>query len=248
MPNFDTEKYLKEIPKNSRPNHIGIIMDGNSRWAKQKKLPKIKGHQAGGKAVEKVIDACLLFEIPVLTLYAFSTENWQRPENEVKYLMQLLQKYSKEYLPTIQKKEVCFKVLGDLSAIKPTLRANLLDIMEKTKHKKKMTLCLAINYGGRDEIIRASKQIAKDFTAKKLNLNNLDEKKFSSYLDTANLAETDLIIRTSGEQRISNFLLWQSAYAEFHFTKTLWPDFKLRDLYLALLSFAQRKRTKGIRK
>ena len=210
-------------------------------------LPLHQGHRAGGQAVEKIIDACILFEIPVLTLYAFSTENWNRPKSEVKNLMQILREYIEKHAHKLIEKDIKFRTLGNISVLDADIHKNLSIIEKKSKNKKKMTLCLAINYGGRDEIVRATKKILQDFKLEKITPTQITENKLASYLDTHQLPEVDLIIRTGNKQRISNFLLWQSAYAEFYFTKTLWPNFDLKQMHIALLDFAERDRTKGQR-
>ena len=238
---------VQSVPKENRPCHIGVIMDGNGRWAEKKKLPQGQGHRAGGQAIEKIIDACLLFEIPVLTLYAFSTENWNRPQSEVTNLMQILREYIEKHASKVIEKDIRFRTLGDISVLDADIYKNLSIIEKKSKNKKKMTLCLAINYGGRDEIVRATKKILQDFKLGKIDTDKITESKLSCYLDTRSLPEVDLIIRTGDRYRISNFLLWQSAYAEFYFTKTLWPNFDFKEFHNALLDFSQRKRTKGKR-
>lgn len=238
---------FSKIPKNKLPKHIGIIMDGNSRWATQKGISRIEGHKSGSESAKNLLDNCLLFKIPVVTLYTFSTENWQRSPEEVNAIMQLLLEMSEKYSDDIQKKNVHFKVIGDSARLDSKIRKNLLKIEEKTKGNTKMTLCMAINYGSRNEIIRATQKIMKDFYDKKIKIEQVDERFFTKYLDTADLPDVDLIVRTSGEQRISNFLLWQSAYAELYFTNTFWPDFSLLDLYQSIVFFSSRKRSKGKR-
>ena len=237
-----TEKLLEKLSKSlpqSLPHHIGIIMDGNTRWARKNNLSKEEGYQAGAKALEKIISACLFFKINTLTLYTFSTENRKRYKEEVDFLMGLLKKYTEKYLPTIKKKDARFYLLGNASFIHKDTRLKLLKIIEDTKKNTAFNLCLAINYGSRDEIVRAVNYLLAN------KIKKVSEKSFSSYLDTAGLSDVDLIIRTSGEQRISNFLLWQSAYAEFYFCPTLWPDFDEKKLVDALISFSKRNRTKG---
>ncbi len=239
------ECFARVLSKEIIPQHIGIIMDGNTRWATKNNLSRQDGHKAGGKALERIINACLYFKISTLTLYVFSTENWQREKKEVDDLMELLQEYSKKYLPSIEKKDICFRFLGDFTLINKDIRENLQKTINNTKQKTGMTLCMAINYGGRDEIVRATEKIVQDNLKNKIKKTKITKKEFANYLDTAGLADVDLIIRTSGEQRISNFLLWQSAYAEFYFCKTLWPDFDEWEFFLALMDFARRNRTKG---
>ena len=187
---------VQSVPKENRPCHIGVIMDGNGRWAEKKKLPQGQGHRAGGQAIEKIIDACLLFEIPVLTLYAFSTENWNRPQSEVTNLMQILREYIEKHASKVIEKDIRFRTLGDISVLDADIYKNLSIIEKKSKNKKKMTLCLAINYGGRDEIVRATKKILQDFKLGKITSTQITESKLANYLDTYQLPEVDLIIRT----------------------------------------------------
>jgi undecaprenyl diphosphate synthase len=233
------ENFKKELVGKTLPQHIGIIMDGNTRWANKNNLAKEEGYKTGAKALEKIINSCLCFQIPTLTLYAFSTENWNRKKSEVDFLMSLLKEYSEKYLPVMEEKNIHFRLLGDLSALQVDVRENLLNTVSKTKEKSGLNLCMAINYGGRNEIVRAINKVIKE------KQTELTEEEFSNHLDTAGLPDVDLIIRTSGEQRISNFLLWQSAYAEFYFCKTLWPDFNEQEFYNALVDFSKRNRTKG---
>ena len=184
MPSAEKLKIIQSVPKENLPRHIGIIMDGNSRWAKQKSLPQSKGHREGGKAVEKIIDTCVLFDIPVLTLYAFSTENWNRPPKEVKNLMQILREYLDRHAPKVIEKNIRFKILGDTSILDEDIRENLSLIEKQSKDKKKMTFCLAINYGGRDEIVRATKKILQainNFKLGKIDTDKITESKLSCY-------------------------------------------------------------------
>ena len=183
---------VQSVPKENRPCHIGVIMDGNGRWAEKKKLPQGQGHRAGGQAIEKIIDACLLFEIPVLTLYAFSTENWNRPQSEVTNLMQILREYIEKHASKVIEKDIRFRTLGDISVLDADIYKNLSIIEKKSKNKKKMTLCLAINYGGRDEIVRATKKILQDFKLGKITDKNRKQAMLFGY----RLPEVDLIIRT----------------------------------------------------
>ena len=240
-PNFFLEKLSKKLSSQSLPKHIGIIMDGNSRWAHKNGVSIEKGYQTGAKNLRKIISACTYFQIPTLSIYAFSTENWNRSKNEVAFLMSLLKEYSEKYLPQIEKENICFRLLGDFTVLPIDISNNLVKTVQHTKKKTGLNLCLAVNYGGRNEIVRAVNKIIK-----KKQKEPIKENEFSQYLDTAGLSDVDLVIRTSGEQRISNFLLWQSAYAEFYFCTTLWPDFDEKEFFYALINFSQRTRTKGV--
>lgn len=220
------------------PSHIAIIMDGNGRWAKQRGLKRTAGHEEGGKVVKEITKHCAKIGVKYLTLYAFSTENWTRPKLEVEYLMKLLEKYLKNELATLLENSIRFKTIGDLSKFSKSLQNTIKDIEENTKNAKGLTQVLALNYGSKDEIIRA---------IKKLNEKNLEinEENFEACLDTAGFNEVDLLIRTSGELRLSNYLLWQNAYAEMFFTPTLWPDFTTNELDNIIEDFKKRQRRFG---
>lgn len=223
---------------NSFPEHIAIIMDGNGRWAKQRGLKRTAGHEEGAKVVRDISEYCAKIDVKYLTLYAFSTENWNRPKLEIEYLMRLLEKYLKNELETFMKHSIRFKVIGDLSRFSKSLQ-NIINICEeKTKNNQNLTQILALNYGSKDEILRA---------IKKLNEKNLEvnEENFESCLDTAGIPNVDLLIRTSGEIRLSNYLLWQNAYAEMFFTSTLWPDFTSLELEDIIEDFKKRQRRFG---
>ena len=220
------------------PSHIAIIMDGNRRWAKQRDLKRTAGHEEGARVVRNITKHCAKIGIKYLTLYAFSTENWTRPKLEVEYLMKLLEKYLKNELETFIQNSIRFKAIGDLSKFSKSLQKTIKDIEEKTSKNLGLTQVLALNYGSKDEIIRA---------IKKLNEKNLEinEKNFESCLDTAGFGDVDLLIRTSGEIRLSNYLLWQNAYAEMFFTQTLWPDFSVKELDDIIEDFNKRQRRFG---
>lgn len=222
----------------SCPSHIAIIMDGNGRWAKQRDLKRTAGHEAGAKVVRNITKYCAKIGVKYLTLYAFSTENWTRPKLEVEYLMKLLEKYLKNELETFMQNSIRFKAIGDLSKFSKNLQKTIKDIEEKTLENSGLTQVLALNYGSKDEIIRAIKKLNE----KKLEVN---EKNFESCLDTAGFGDVDLLIRTSGEIRLSNYLLWQNAYAEMFFTKTLWPDFTIEELDNIIEDFNKRQRRFG---
>lgn len=226
------------LTSNNLPQHIAIIMDGNGRWAKKQGLKRAAGHEAGAKSVRDITTYCAKIGIKYLTLYAFSTENWQRPKVEVDYLMNLLEKFLKAELDTLMKNNIRFKTIGNLSKFSKSLQDLIKSIEEKTVQNSGLTQVLALNYGSKDEIIRA---------IKKLNDKNLEvnEENFETCLDTAGFSCVDLLIRTSGEQRLSNFLLWQNAYAEFFFTNTLWPDFTSAELEKILEDYTKRQRRFG---
>ena len=220
------------------PKHIAIIMDGNGRWAKERGLKRTAGHEEGAKVVRNITIHCAKLGVKYLTLYAFSTENWSRPKLEVEYLMKLLEKYLKNELETFLKNNIRFKAIGDLSKFSKSLQNTIKEIEEKTSNNSGLTQVLALNYGSKDEILRA---------IRKLNERNLEvnEKNFESCLDTAGFSEVDLLIRTSGEIRLSNYLLWQNAYAEMFFTSTLWPDFSTNELDYIIDDFNKRQRRFG---
>ncbi len=223
------------------PNHIAIIMDGNGRWAKQRGLPRIEGHRAGVKNLRSVIKYFDKLRLKYLTLYGFSTENWKRPEEEIAGLLQLLEEAIDKETLELHKNGVKIRHLGRLDELSPSLQQAINKALELTKNNTGMTLSLAFNYGGRAEILDAVRQtIAEGIPAEDIN-----EDLFNSYLYTAGLPEVDLIIRTAGERRLSNFLIWQTAYSEYYFTKALWPDFGNKEIDQALLSYSQRQRRFG---
>ena len=226
--------------------HLAIIMDGNGRWAKQRGLARIAGHQQGVETVIEIVDECVLHGIRFLSLFAFSSENWGRPQQEVDGLMELLLQFLASQRRRMLADGVRLRVIGDRSRLSEPVQAALADAEMETSQGQKLTLILALSYGGRDEIMRAAKQIAQQAIAGHLDIDLLDNKSFSTFLDTGDLPEPDLLIRTSGEVRISNFLLWQAAYAEFYFTDVLWPDFDGVELQKALDEYLQRKRRFGL--
>ncbi len=227
------------------PNHIAIILDGNGRWAKNRNLSRTEGHKAGVENLEMLIDQCKDLNIKYITLYVFSTENWKRPAFEVNNLMLLLNKYLTERLDDLMQKNIRLNVIGDVSKLPKKTMKLIAFVINETKNNSKMVLTLAINYGARNEILRAVKNLAEDAKNSKLDIDDIDEKLFSKYLYTYGIPDPDLLIRTSGEYRLSNFLLWQCAYTEFWYTDVFWPDFKKSDLYDALESFKKRKRRFG---
>ncbi len=228
-------------PLPSVPHHVGIIMDGNGRWAKARGLPRHAGHKAGVDNIRPVLEGCVEFGIQVLTIYAFSTENWQRPPDEVSGLMRLLGMAIRQQLQELHRNGVQIRHSGRLSGINPELQKQILHALEVTKHNDRIVLNVAFNYGGRSEILDAVRQIIRDG----IPPDELTEELFSRYLYTGDLPDPDLIIRTGGEYRLSNFLIWQAAYAEYYTTPTYWPDFGKDELYEALLEYNRRERRFG---
>lgn len=227
------------------PNHVAIIMDGNGRWAQARGLPRTDGHKHGAKSVKRITKAALDLGISYITLFGFSSENWHRPDTEVKDLMQLLHVYLGGYGDELAKNKVRLKVIGDYSRLpKDTVRM-IDDIENETKLNERLFLTIAISYGGRQEIVEVSKQIAAKIAAGELEIEEIDETLFASFLYTKGVPDPDLLIRTSGEKRISNFLLWQMAYTEIVFSETLWPDFELQNLNDAIVEYSQRERRYG---
>jgi len=224
------------------PNHIAIIMDGNGRWARERGLPRLAGHRAGTENLRRVIEACAEFGIEYLTIYAFSTENWGRPEPEVSGLMQIFEDVFDRELAELHRQGARLLHIGRLEGIKESLRRKVIDAIELTKDNDRVTLCVAFNYGGRDEIIHAIQEIV----AEGYKPEQIDAELVSRHLYTADVPDPDLVIRTSGEQRISNFLLWQAAYAEWVFPMIYWPDFGRQELLDAIHEYAQRERRFGL--
>lgn len=227
------------------PEHIAIIMDGNGRWAKKRKLPRIFGHKEGANSVREITETCARIGVKYLTLYAFSTENWKRPEKEINFLMGLLRDYLDKERDTLIKNNIKFKVIGNKDKLPGEIVKRITETEEITKNNSSLTLILALNYGARDEIINAVKSIIKDIENKKIKKSGITENSFRNYLYTKDIPDPDLLIRTSGEMRISNFLLWQIAYSEFYVTKTLWPDFRKKELMKAIYEFNKRERRFG---
>ena len=227
------------------PTHIAIIMDGNGRWAKKRGLPRTAGHAVGAEAFRAIATYAKSIGLKYLTVYAFSTENWKRSEEEVNTIMGLLEKYLGELIRDMDKNQVRFCFFGDLSRLSPTLQAEARETVEKSKRYDGVQVNFCINYGGRDEILRAARAFAAKCAAGEARPEDLDENAFSNLLWSAGVPDPDLVIRPSGEERISNFLLWQSAYAEYYFTDTLWPDFGPKDLDLAIEAYNKRNRRYG---
>jgi len=235
----------KELDTDNIPNHIAIIMDGNGRWAKAKGLPRIAGHKEGINSVRDITRICGEIGVNYLTLYTFSTENWNRPKKEVNALMSLLLSTIKKEVRELHKNNVKFSTIGDLSFIPKNTENGLKEGMALTKNNTGLNLILALNYGSRQEIIDSVINIAKKVKSKEIDIKYIDETLFSSFLYTKNYPDPDLLIRTSGELRISNFLLWQCAYTEMYLTNTYWPSFRERDLFKAIIDFQSRERRFG---
>jgi undecaprenyl diphosphate synthase len=244
MPKKATE-LLEQIDRASLPAHIAIIMDGNGRWARKRGLPRVAGHRAGIHAVREVVEGSAELGIPVLTLYAFSVENWKRPRSEVSTLMQLLKEFLNKELESIHKNNIRFRTIGRTEELDPTVRAELDKGIARTRNNTGMNFNVALNYGGRAEIVDAVNRLLRNGGKELAAEGGISEKDFAKYLYTAGQPDPDLLIRTSGELRISNFLLWQIAYAEIWVTETLWPDFDKRHLYEAIIAFQKRERRYG---
>ena len=225
--------------------HVAIIMDGNGRWGIKNKNSRNAGHRAGLNSVESIIDECIKIKIKYLTLYTFSTENWKRPKLEVNALMGLLINSLNKELSTLQKNEVRLNTIGDINTLPNNAQKTLKEVVSKTKNNKKIVLTLALSYGAREEIVNTIKNISKKVVNKELSIEEIDEKIINNHLYTFNLPDVDLMIRTSGEQRVSNFLLWQMAYAELYFTNILWPDFRKEHFYDAIIEYQNRERRFG---
>ena len=227
------------------PKHIAIILDGNGRWAKKKGMPRNYGHAQGSKNVERICEDAFKLGVKYLTVYAFSTENWKRPQDEVDALMNLLRNYMKTCLKTAEKNRMRVRVLGDKTALDEDIKSRIEELEEATKHNDGLNFQIALNSGSRDEMVRAMKRMCIDCKDGKVEPGEIDEALFESYLDTHDIPDPDLMIRTSGEQRLSNYLLWQLAYSEFYFTDVLWPDFTKEELIKAIEYYNGRDRRFG---
>jgi undecaprenyl diphosphate synthase len=236
---------LNKINTDNLPNHLAIIMDGNGRWAKQKGMLRAFGHENGTKSVRTTVESCARLGINNLTLYAFSTENWNRPKLEVETLMKLLVSSLKKELATLEKNNIRLNSIGNFESLPKGVQKELSEVIEKTKNNTRMTLTLALSYGSREEILNAVKKISDKVKNNIISIDSIDESILNNHLYTHDLPDVDLVIRTSGEHRISNFLLWQIAYAEFYFTDVLWPDFTDEHLYEAIISYQKRERRFG---
>jgi undecaprenyl diphosphate synthase len=243
--NREEAELLEKLDPKRIPNHLAVIMDGNGRWAERRHLPRIIGHRAGVKAARVVIETCARLNVPCLTLYAFSLENWRRPRAEVDFLMRLLREYLKRELPAIHKNNIRMLFIGRSEELPEGVRKDIADAMRETARNTGMKLVIALNYGGRAELADAFNAMLDHVRANGLSAFHADEQTISEHLYTAGLPDPDLLIRTSGEMRVSNFLLWQIAYAEIYVTETLWPDFSRARLLEALVDFQKRERRYG---
>jgi undecaprenyl diphosphate synthase len=244
-PGSAEERLLESMDAKRLPRHIAIIMDGNGRWAKKQGKPRVEGHRAGIDSVREAVETCARLEIDVLTLYAFSVENWKRPRFEVVTLMTLLKEFLRRELASLVENDIRFRVMGRMNELDASVQKELSRGLAATSNCRGMTFNIALNYGGRTEIVDACRSLAQDVAAGRLTPEQIDEETVGSRLGTAGLPDPDLLIRTSGEMRVSNFLLWQIAYAEIWVTPTLWPDFRRRDLFEAILDFQKRERRYG---
>ncbi|SDN90111.1 isoprenyl transferase [Alkalicoccus daliensis] len=245
---FFQHKQLKESfadPEENIPAHIAIIMDGNGRWAGERGMPRAAGHKEGLSALVKIVKAAAECKVKVLTLYAFSTENWKRPTAEIEFILKLPQTFLNIYLPDLIRNNVRVTAIGDVESLPAYTQKALQQAIDRTKHNDGLQLTIALNYGSRGEILHAVKEILADLDAANMSLEELNEQSFSKYLYTAGTTAPDLLIRTGGEKRLSNFLLWQLAYTEFWFTDVLWPDFSEKEFMEAVGEYQQRKRRYG---
>lgn len=237
---------MSDLQDLKMPQHVAIILDGNGRWAKKKGMPRNYGHVQGAKNVELICEAAYKMGIQYLTVYAFSTENWNRPKDEVEALMKLLRNYMKTCLTTAKKNRMCVRVIGDKTGLDDDIRNRIAELEEATKDNDGLHFQIALNYGGRDEIVRAVKKTCEKVQAGELKIGDITQEVFGEMLDTHGLPEPDLLIRTCNEQRISNFLLWQLAYTEFYFTEVPWPDFSKEELIRAVEAYNHRDRRFGL--
>ncbi|MDO9037656.1 MAG: isoprenyl transferase [Lutibacter sp.] len=239
------EDFKSQINADNLPNHIAIIMDGNGRWAEMKGKPRVFGHKNGVTSVNEVIEGCREIGVNYLTLYAFSTENWNRPKLEVKTLMALLVSSLRKELNTLVKNNIKLNTIGNIENLPEKAQVELAEVVEKTKNNTSLTLTLALSYGSREEIVNVIRNISKKVVNNQIAIEEINENIINNHLYTFSLPDVDLLIRTSGEKRISNFLLWQIAYAELYFTDTLWPDFRKENLFNAIVNYQQRERRFG---
>jgi undecaprenyl diphosphate synthase len=244
---FGKKKNNEASNKTNIPQHIAIIMDGNARWAKSKNLPLKIGHKTGAENLQKIAESCIELGIKFLTVYAFSSENWDRPADEVNYLMKLLDEYLEKETKILAEKDVKILISGNLEKLANSTKSKISSIEAETKNNRALTLNVAFSYGSRQEIIDAAKKIALAVSDGKISVDAISEKVFAENLYQPEIPDPDLLIRTAGDYRISNFLLWQAAYTEFYFTKTYWPDFSKKDLLLAINDFNKRERKYGKR-
>ena len=235
----------KQLDLNKLPQHVGIIMDGNGRWATGKGLIRTSGHKAGVKTLKKILKTCIKYNIPILTVYAFSTENWNRPDDEVAALMKLLKNYLKDCIKRANSNNMRVRVIGERSRLEPEIVEKIEELEECSKNNTGITFIIALNYGARDEIVRGIRKISRECAEGKIAPEDITEDMFNGFLDTHDIPDPDLLIRTSGELRLSNYLLWQLAYTEFYFTDVLWPDFNKEELKKAIAKYNERDRRFG---
>lgn len=246
MTTSQKDSAVPPVARDRMPRHVGIIMDGNGRWAKRRMMPRVYGHKIGGEVVRQVVKAAGEWGVEVLTLYAFSDENWGRPEEEVNVIMNLLDSYIRSECEELNRNNVRFRTVGDLSRLRPATRELIAECTSQLAHNTGLILNVALSYGGRMEIMRACRDLAQSVARGEMSAEDITPEMMSSRLDTAGLPDPDLIIRTSGEQRVSNFLLWQSAYAELFFTPVMWPDFNREEFAKALIWYDERERRFGL--
>ncbi len=242
---FKRKKVNLDIDKSKLPKHIAFIMDGNGRWATRRGLPRTVGHNEGGKTLLKIIEICNELRIKAITVFAFSTENWERPADEVKFLMELPSKYINTYLPKIKEANIVMNFIGLIEKLPNNIKNDINKAFEETKDNTGMILTIALNYGSQDEIVEATKKVANECLNNKLTVDQINKEYFASKLMTYNLPDIDLMVRTSGEIRLSNYLLWQLAYSELYFTKKYWPDFDEIELKKSLIEYQRRNRRFG---
>lgn len=244
---FFKKKHIGQLINTKVPQHIAIIMDGNARWAKTKNLPLKIGHKIGSENIQKIAECCIDLGVDYLTIYAFSSENWDRPADEVEYLIKLLDEYLEKETKSLQEKDVRIIISGSLEKLSDTTREKISQIQEQTKNNKSLTLNVAFSYGSRQEIVSAAQKIALEVSQGAISVTEVSEESFSKKLYNSDIPDPDLLIRTAGDTRLSNFLLWQLAYAELYFTQTYWPDFGKKDLQQAISEFNKRERRYGKR-
>ena len=245
----DQQQQIERLPREGPvPTHIAFIMDGNRRWAENNDLSLEEGHRAGGQSAREIARACGAVEgVEFLTFYAFSTENWSRPDSEVETLFELLDEFLQEELPRLHEEDIQFNCIGDIDELPDFLQQRLRRAREKTEKNRGLTVNMALNYGGRDELVRAVRELVVEAEHDEISAADIDENLIGDHLDTADQPDPDLLIRTSGEKRLSNFLLWQLAYTELHFTERLWPEYELQDLLAAISDYQRRTRRFGAR-
>lgn len=244
-PGTTESNLLRKIDLSRLPKHIAVIMDGNGRWARMRKLPRVAGHRAGIESVREIVETSARLGLEYLTLYAFSAENWKRPRSEVRTLMRLLKEYIRRELDNVHKNNIKFRPIGRIRELDASVRKELDRAMDMTQHNTGMTLCIALNYSGRTELVDTIGALFRELGRNGRSRQLIDEEMVSTHLYTSGIPDPDLLIRTSGEMRISNFLLWQIAYAEIYITATFWPDFRRKDLFEAIVEYQKRDRRYG---